>query len=104
MFRDEQNLRPTIERTIMITCLSISKNAPGHYSMHVDGADSGAIYSSIAEAITDHSDIPPQYAMFVNIEYCDICLATMSVADMQSRTSELARELVQMSAEIHATT
>jgi hypothetical protein len=62
---------------------------------------SGGLPSSIAEAIADHADIPPEYARFVNIEYHGIRLATMAVADMQSHARELASELVRMSEEVH---
>lgn len=86
----------------MIACLTISKLGPGLYGVHVDDADAGVAYASIAEAISDHSDIPPEYAKFVNIEYHSVRLATMPVTDMHSRSRELAAELVRMSAEIHA--
>ena len=71
------------------------------YIVHVDDVEAGVAYSSIAEAITDHADIPPEYARFVNIEYHGIRLATMAVADMRSHARELASELMRMSAEIH---
>lgn len=59
-------------------------------------------YESIAEAISDHSDIPPEYAKFVNIEYHSVRLATIPVADMQRHSHEMAADLVRMSAEIYA--
>jgi hypothetical protein len=86
----------------MIASLSISKLALGLYGVHVDDADAGVVYESIAEAISEHSDIPPEYAKFVNIEYHSVRLATMHVSDMQSRSRELAADLVRMSAEIYA--
>ena len=86
----------------MIASLSISKLAPGLYEVHVDDADAGVAYESIAEAISEHSDIPPEYASFVNIEYHGIRLATIPVSDMQCRSRALAADLVRMSAEIYA--
>ena len=86
----------------MIASLSISKLAPGIYDVHVDDVDAGVAYESIAEAISEHSDIPPEYAKFVNIEYHGVRLATMSVSNMRSRSRELAADLVRMCAEIHA--
>ena len=44
----------------MIASLSISNLAPGLYGVHVDDADAGVAYESIAEAISEHSDIPPE--------------------------------------------
>jgi hypothetical protein len=85
----------------MIACLNISKMAPGLYGVHVDDVEVGVAYASIAEAIAEHSDIPPEYAKFVNIEYHSVRLATMPVSDMQSRPRELAADLVRMSAAIH---
>jgi hypothetical protein len=72
------------------------------YSVHVDDVAAGMAYSSIAEAIADHADIAPEYARFVNIEYHGIRLVTMTVADMRSRTKELASDLMRMRAGIHA--
>lgn len=85
----------------MIACICISKLAPGHYGVHVDDVDGGATYETIAEAIADHADLPPDYAKFVNIEYHGVRLSTMRVDEMQLRSHELADELVQLSAEIH---
>lgn len=86
----------------MIACISISRLQAKLYRVHVDDVEAGVAYSSIAEAIADHADIPPEYARFVNIEYYGIRLATMAVADMRSHASELASDLTRMSAEIHA--
>ncbi len=82
--------------------MHISHLARGHFGVHIDDADVGVAYESIAEAISENADIPPEYAKFVNIEYHGIRLATMPVDDMQARARELAAELVRMSAEIHA--
>jgi len=85
----------------VIACISISRLQAKLYRVHVDDVEAGVAYSSVAEAIADHADIPPEYARFVNIEYHGIRLATMAVADMRFRVTELASDLMRMSAEVH---
>jgi hypothetical protein len=86
----------------VIACISISRLQAKLYSVHMDDVEAGVAYSSIAEAIADHADIPPEYARFVNIEYHGIRLATMSLEDMKGRSRELAAELLDMCSQIQA--
>lgn len=86
----------------MIACLCITKLDTRLYSVHVDDVDAGVTYESIAEAIAEHSDVPPEYAKYMNIEYHSVRLATIHITEMQSRSRELAADLVRMSAEIYA--
>lgn len=85
----------------MIAYISISKAQANHYRVHLDDVDAGVAYATIAEALADHQDIPPEYAKFVNIEYHGVRLATLSVERMRGRSRELAAELLQLSAEVY---
>lgn len=91
---------------IAILCISkagadFSQSQPAGYIVQVDQGEPGLPYSTIAQAIADHEDMPPEYAKFVNIEYHGVRLATMSVESMRGRSRELADELVQMAAKVH---
>jgi hypothetical protein len=90
-------------KSVRILELNIVKLSSGIYEAHCDGELAGAsVHNSIAAALRHYgTDIPAEFAKFVNVEYAGVRLATTSITSLDKDAERLASELVQMVAEIH---
>jgi hypothetical protein len=88
---------------VLILELNIVKLSPGIYEAHCEGELVGTtVHDSIAATLRHYgTDIPAEFARFVNVEYGGVHLATTSISSLAKDAERLASELVQMVAEIH---
>lgn len=86
-----------------ILALTIVKHSPGHYSGHCEGEVSPALlHESIAATLRHYGhEIPPEFAKYVNVDYCGVQLATTAIISLEKEADRLAADLVQMAAQIY---
>ena len=82
--------------------LNIVKLESCSYEAYCEGASDNLVHSSISDVLLHFgTDIPEEFATFVNVEYAGVRLATMPILALANDSERLASELIQLVAEIH---